>query len=184
MTDPTAAGSPAPASPSGQDTAFIRPMCYGFFLVFGVGSLVTGWFLLWEPYARWRAAQAWKPVPCRILVSEITSQTELADNGRHIERYAANVRYAFDWAGTTRESDTVAITGFRSSSSTSRSDWEPLIARYPAGASATCWVNSENPAQSALDTSFQTAHFAIGLVMCAVFLGAAFLFLVVGRRFG
>ncbi|NLI76151.1 MAG: DUF3592 domain-containing protein [Candidatus Riflebacteria bacterium] len=182
MTDPTRTATPPPAP--ARDTAFIKPMCYGFFLVFGIGSLVTAWFLLWEPYTRWRAAQAWKPIPCRILVSEITSHTELTDNGRSVEKYGVNVRYAFDWAGTTRESDTIAITGFRASSSTNRSSYEPVVARYPAGASATCWVNSEDPGQSALDTSFQTTHFAIGVVMSAVFLGAAFLFLVVGRRFG
>lgn len=164
-----------------KNSTSLSSMCLVFFLVFGLGSIISAYFTLWEPYSRWRSAQTWQAVPCRIIASEVASRSELS-NAKWVEVYTANVRYAFEWDKTARESDIIGITGFRSVSSSNRETWAQMVAKYPRGASATCFVNPGNPAQSALDTSFQTTDFLIGIVMSGVFLLAGLLFFFVGRK--
>lgn len=166
----------------GKKQASIFYMCLAFFLVFGLGSIISAYFTLWEPYARWQSAQTWKAVPCRITTSEVSSRQELSDDD-WVEVYSPNVRYGFEWNGTSRESDIIGISGFRSVSSTNREEWAQVVAKYPPGASATCFVNPGNPAQAALDISFQTTDFLIGAVMSGVFLLAGLLFFFIGRKF-
>ncbi len=165
----------------GKKPASLSLLCLGFFLIFGLGSLVSAYFTLWEPYSRWRSAQTWQTVPCRIITSEVRSRSEL-NNDDWVEIYSPHVRYAYEWNGISSESSIIGITGFRSVSSTDREEWARVVARYPLGASCTCFVNPGNPAQTALDIRFQTTDFLIGIGMSGVFLLVGLLFFFIGRK--
>jgi len=104
----------------------------------------------------------WSATPCEIVASSI----ETASDGAAGYRPAIRYRYTYD--GVDHESDKVS---HRDASSDDYADAAELVAAYPVGASATCYVNSSEPRQAVLERTIPWFGLFIALPLIFIAVG-------------
>ena len=125
---------------------------FGIFLLVGLGAV---WFLSIRPILLVVDARGWHEVPCEILSSEVGHHR----GSKGGTTYSIDIRYRYEWLGSTRESEEYDFFGGSSSGYDGKAE---VVARYPAGSTRTCFVNPRDPGQAVLERSFQ-AIYLLGL---------------------
>ncbi len=134
------------------------------------GGLFVPLFAL--PSLRLVEALSWTPTPCRVLASTVRSWS--TDDGTS---HRADILYEYEAGGQGWRSNRVSFfAGLESGATIARS----RLSRFPAGASATCWVDADDPARSVLERELQPIHL-LGLIPL-VFLAAGAAVAVHGLR--
>jgi len=122
-----------------------------FFLIFAVVGGGILWFLLLRPMIKVVAARSWEPVPCTVVesrVDESSSEDGTTYRPLIIAAYARNGgehRAPYDFSGN------VYSGGYEGKAA--------VVARYPVGASTTCYVNPEDPAESVISRELVGSYF-------------------------
>jgi len=133
------AQDPPKSLPSGR----FNPLLGLLFLGIGVTAL---YFLGILPVLQWWRAQSWPAVPCRILESEVRQHAD-ADG----VSYEARIRYAYTYDGVDYESDRIH---FRDGATSDETGRHAIVAAFPAGTEAVCYVDPANPDQAILLRTF------------------------------
>jgi hypothetical protein len=159
-------GKPA-ASNAGQSRA-VRPgssrlilvvffvLFFGVFFVLG-GALTYACFI--RPWMGITQARHWPAVSCRVISSRVQ-----AHSGKSTT-YSADILYAYTVEGGEYHSNRYDFLGGSSGGYGSAAN---IVAQYPAGATASCYVNPHDPTDAVLDREF-TPAILIGLFPAAFF---------------
>ena len=141
-----------------------------FFLLAVFGGFGT-WAMLLGPTIDVVRARRWTPTPCTITGSDVTSE-EVPDPGRPATRparlvHGVEVGFRYEAGGRTHVARRYSFdTGIRTSG---RVHARQIAALYPAGRSATCWVNPGDPAEAVINRRFQ-GSMLLGLAPFLLFL--------------
>ena len=126
-----------------------------FFGIFLVVGLAVSYFVLWKPWSQWISARSWEEIPCRIVSSQVT---ESSDSDGSTYRVDITYTYVVEGGGEVRGSRYDFMVG-----STSGYDGKAaIVARYPPGTQAICWVNPKNATESVISRDFSLTYL-IGL---------------------
>ncbi len=124
---------------------------FGLFLAVGCAR---SYFILWRPWSSLIAARFWEATPCRVVSSRVA---ESSDSDGSTYRVDITYTYVVE-GGVIRGSRYDFTVG-----STSGYDGKAaVVARYPPGTQATCWVNPANRTESVLSRDFSPTYL-IGL---------------------
>lgn len=133
---------------TGRRAAIWVPIALGaVFTVVGAAMLV---FLGILPVTRTLRAAAWQPTPCTVISSRVLSHD--SDDGT---TYSIDIQYEYRVAGRAWRSNSF---DFVPGSSSGYDAKRAIVDRYPAGAAATCYVDSEHPGRSVLERDFGLRH--------------------------
>lgn len=121
-----------------------------FLLLGGLGS----WLILIRPLSGVLAARQWTATPCRVLSSEVQHHSGKS------RTYSVNIRYAYTFNGHAYESSRYDFMGGSSSGYEGKAK---IVAQYPPGSEATCWVNPQSPSEAVLERRF-TSVMLFGLI--------------------
>lgn len=127
----------------------------GFFALFflaGTGILIP-FFVV--PALRVVEARSWQPVPCEILSSGVRSHS--SDDG---VTYSVEVLYRYELDGREYRSNRYQFMGGSSSGYESKAD---AVAKIPAGAEVTCYVDPDDSFEAVLERGF-TSDYLFGLI--------------------
>jgi hypothetical protein len=113
------------------------------FVVFGV-----------LPMVRLADARGWQEVPCTVVSSTVRSHA--SDDGT---TYSIDILYEYESAGRTWRSNRYDFIGGSSSGYDGK---KAVVDRYPAGSTATCWVDPGDPSQAVLERRL-SVRYLIGL---------------------
>lgn len=142
----------------------------GLFIVVGLGMLVP--FFI-RPLARVLDARSWKEVPCRIESSAVRTSTGESTT------YAVEILYAYRVRNREFKSNRYSL-GMQGVTSSGRSGKEAIVARYPEGSAAVCYVDPQDPTMAVLNRGFEPTML-IGLFPL-IFIGVGIAVLVGSRR--
>jgi hypothetical protein len=125
------------------------PFCIGgVLLLIGVGLVAFAA----RNQRRADESKAWPTSQGRILESKLVESTSTDSDGMESTSYTPTVRYSYEVAGKTYESDRLnrgAAMGLGLGAARN------IVGRYPAGATATVHYNPDSPAEAALETTAQ-----------------------------
>ena len=126
-----------------------------FFGIFLAVGCVASYFTLWRPWSNWLAARSWEETPCRIVSSQVATSSD-SDGGT---TYKVDITYTYvveggEFRGSRYDFMTVTSSGYDGKAA--------VVARYPAGTKAICWVNPANRTESVLSRDFSLTYL-IGL---------------------
>ncbi len=127
----------------------------GFFAVFflvGAGMLIP-FFIL--PVLRVVEARSWQGVPCEILSSRVRSHS--GDDGN---TYSIEALYRYEFDGRQHRSNRYQFLGGSSGGHESKA---AAVEKIPAGSTATCYVNPEDPFEAVIERGLTPDYF-FGLV--------------------
>lgn len=124
----------------------------GVFLLVGLGAFCA---LGVRPALKLLDAREWREVECRVLSSEVRSHR--SDDST---TYSVYILYAYEVGGREFRSDRYDFMGGSSSGYDSKAE---VVAQYPAGGRARCFVDPEAPGEAVLDRDFR-AVYLIGLL--------------------
>lgn len=113
---------------------------FGVFLV--VGGIAT-WFVTIRPVMGLIAARSWVETPCTILASRVAESS--GDDG---STYRVDIQYAYVFEDGEYRSDRYDFFEGSTSGYQGKAD---VVARYPPGARALCYVNPSDPSQAVID---------------------------------
>lgn len=134
------------------------------FVLIGGG---IGWFAFARPVLKIQQARSWSAVPCEIVSSRVKSHR--SSDGT---TYSVEITYRYEFAGRTYTSDRYKFMG---GSSSGRSGKAKVVARYPPGSQATCYVDPADPSEAVIERGY-TADLLFGLIpMVFVLAGAGML---------
>jgi hypothetical protein len=113
-----------------------------------VVGLAFSYFIFWRPWSRWLAARFWKETPCTVVSSRVA---EGSDGGT----YWVDLGYAYvvdgrEYRGSRYDFVEGSTSGYDRKAA--------IVARYPAGTRATCWVDPADPSQSVLSRDFSSSY--------------------------
>ena len=147
----------------------------GFFSIFLVLGLVISYLLAVRPVLKILEARSWIPTPCVVISSEVRRHSD-SDGST----YSINISYRYTFKGTEHQSNRYHFVGGSSSGYDGKA---AVVGRFPAGASATCYVNPNNPTDAVLERGF-TPDLWFGLIpLVFVAVGAGGIFSTLrGRR--
>ncbi len=115
-------------------------------LVFPLFFLGMGAFFLWmvvlEPVSQAIGARDWVAVPCRVLSSTVYENYD-SDGST----YRVDISYEYEYQGRKYTSDRYQ---FLTMSSSGRKSKAKVVAKYPAGSMATCYVNPDAPREAVM----------------------------------
>jgi hypothetical protein len=144
--------------------------------LFGGVFILLGAALTWGfSIPMWKRAfgsAKWMPTPCVVVSSRVGTHT-----GKDSTTYSVDVLYRYTFAGREYRSERYDAVG---GSSSGYSGKARIVARYPAGAQTTCYVNPENPSEALLKPGAD-AGVLFGLVPI-VFLAAGLLIVFFGGK--
>ena len=154
---PSPAGPDAPASrgvitASPLTTAAGLTLFFGLFFIVGAGLLIP--FFVWPAYQVVRA-RTWTPVECEILESGIASHS--GDDGT---TYSVEVLYRYRVGGRDILGNRYQFLGGSSSGYDAKA---AAVEQIPAGATATCYVDPDDPFDAVVDRGF-SRDFFFGLI--------------------
>lgn len=143
-----------------------------FFLIFLAAGAAVVWFVTVRPFLKSVAAQKWPETPCTILSSEVGSHR----GSKGGTTYSIDIRYRYEFQGTTRESEAY---DFLESSSSGYDGKAAVVEQYPVGSVKVCYVNPRDPAEAVLDRGFHAGYLfgLFGLLFVAVG-GGGFFFML------
>ena len=136
-----------------------------FFAMFAILGGVIFFFVTVRPLSKILSARQWAAVPCTIISSEVKSHS-----GNHGSTYSVNIFY--DYVLNDREYKANRY-DFLGGSSSGFSGKQAIVARYPAGSKALCYVNPADPAEAVLERSFTPVMWVGLLPLAFVLLGLA-----------
>ncbi len=125
-----------------------------FFLVFVVVGAAIFWFLSVKPLSKVMAAQTWPPVPCMVIESHVEESSD--SDGT---TYKAVVTSSYSYQGRDYRAARYDFTNFLSSGYEGKA---AVVARYPPGTWAECYVNPQDPTEAVLHRS-PSARYLVGL---------------------
>jgi hypothetical protein len=128
-------------------------------IFFGVFALVGGiltYFIAVRPLQKYFSAKSWPATPCEILSSSVGAHR--GDKGG--ATYSIDITYRYQVRGRSLQSDTYSV---MTGSSSGRSSKAAVVARYPVGSEAVCYVNPEDPTDALLSRDL-TPWLLIGLL--------------------
>lgn len=160
--------SPSPGPSSGTRTA---KLVGGIFALVGAGLLVF-WFL--PTLAKSMASARWVETPCTVISSRVKSHSD--SDGT---TYSVDIYFRYAVAGKEFKSNRYSLFGGSSSGYEGKAE---IVARYPAGRQAACFVNPDNPQEVVLKPGVGWAVL-FGLIPLA-FLGVGLAVLVWGGKSG
>lgn len=172
-----AADSPAddePAAARGKPFPLttVLVVFFGIFLLVGAGFFVP-FFLL--PALRVVEARSWQPVPCEIVSSGVREHA-----GEDGSTYSVEALYRYRLDGREYLADRYRFLGGSSSGHAAKA---AAVARIPAGAEVTCYVNPNDPFDAVIERGF-TGDYLFGLVPLVFVLvgGGGLGFVIYGAR--
>ena len=170
---------------SGENKAstnlMLQRMCLAFTIIFGLGAVMTGYFLVFLPVKNWNNSVSWTRVPCTIEKAEVGEHSSLED-GETTLMYQPRVLYSYQIQGTTYKSERFTLSGFTSYSTGNKAEAQSYLNPYLETASRTCLVNPANPKEAVLSNEFPTGGVLIGSLMTMVFGVVTIVFHVVGKK--
>lgn len=143
---PAAVPRPQPISeeaihPKGQG---VSALFFAVFLLMGCALLYA--FLI-RPLIRIAIASKWPAVPCVVISSTVRSHS----GSRGGTTYSVDILYRYDFDGREFKANRYDFMGGSSSGSSGK---YAIIARYPPGGKATCFVNPADPTDAVLERGF------------------------------
>jgi hypothetical protein len=133
------ASAPRSSIRAGLQARAGRVVFGGIFVLVGV-ALTLGFSVpMWK---RAFGSAKWTPTPCVVVSSKVGSHSD--SDGT---TYSVDILYRYTVAGREYRSDRYDAVG---GSSSGHSGKAAIVARYPAGAKATCYVNPANPSEALL----------------------------------
>jgi hypothetical protein len=128
--------------------------------VAAVGAVFV--YLLWSSFAQARATREWTETPCLVILSKVNERS-----AKNISKeFSWNVEYIYDFDGKSYSSKFHTPRAAKWSSS--KKSVEELIAKYPEGEKAICYVNPEVPSQAILKHDSKGAGYSIWFPMLFV----------------
>lgn len=127
-----------------------------------IGGGIGTWFLSVRPVAGVVAASGWDETACRVLSSRVRTH-----RGSEDTTYSVDVLYAY--TVDEREYRTNRY-DFLGGSSSGYAGKQAVVARYPVGSRATCFVDPSDPALAVLDRSLR-AKYLLGAIPAALAIG-------------
>lgn len=141
--------------------------CALFSLPFLLAGLAVLYFLTVGPALKIREARNWNPTPCVIISSEVDSSSDG-------DTFAVAIHYSYTIDGRQYQSDRY---DFFSGSTSGYEGKAEIVRQYPAGTTATCYVNPSDPEDAVFHREFSSDMW-FGLFGLPFFLaGAVGLFL-------
>lgn len=150
---------------------FLR-LFFAFFFV--IGSVVT-YVTLIGPLLGVYAARDWITTPCTIVSSNVESHSD--SDGT---TYSVAITYRYQVRGTTYTSDRYS---FVTGSSSGRSGKAAVVAKYPAGSDARCYVDPDDPSEAVIQRGL-TAGMAFGAIPLVFVIIGLLGFIFAGRMTG
>lgn len=150
-------------------------------VIFGLSLAGAGGFFawyLWQVHEKAAEQNHWRETPCLILQSRVDEEVR-APQSAMIFRPAITYRYAA--GGRELTSETIRRVH---PESTSREKMEALVERYPAGSSARCFVDPEDPGRAVLIRDSKAALYSIWFPLLFVVGGLGVIWTAVRRRWG
>ena len=126
-----------------------------FFGLFALVGGLLGYFVTVKPALLFYDARSWPEVPCEILSSKVGVHSD-SDGST----YSIDVEYRYTVDGREYRSDRYDIFG---GSSSGRKGKEDVVAQYPSGSKAICFVNPKDPTEAMLDRK-PSLFWLIGLI--------------------
>ena len=115
-----------------------------FGLVFAGAGAAMFVFMTVLPVAGMLSATGWEPVPCTVVSSQVTTNSD--SDGT---TYGVEITYRYEIDGRSYTSARRSFGGHGSSSG--RSGKEKFVAEHPAGKALTCYVDPDDPSQAVLN---------------------------------
>lgn len=144
----------------------------GVFLAIGLG---VSWFLLVKPLGGVLAARSWAEATCVVQASRVE---EFSDSDG--STYKPVIDYTYTFNGGEYRSSRYEFVEFSSNGYRRKAD---VVARYPPGKRATCYVNPEDPSEAVLSRDLSLSYL-IGLFpLVFVAVGAGGIFFTVRGGF-
>jgi hypothetical protein len=119
-----------------------------FFLVFFVMGSVFLYGVFLRPAWKMLNARAWPAVPCVVIASEVKSHSD--SDGT---TYSVNIFYSYVFQDREHKANQYHFMGGSSSGYEGK---RAVVARYPPGAKAVCYVNPRQPTEAVLNRGFTT----------------------------
>lgn len=126
---------------------------------FGLFTLVGGILtvvIVGRPVMKYFGAKNWPETPCEIVSSSVRSHS----SSKGGTTYSVDITYRYKVRGRETQSETYSI---MSGSSSGRASKERVVAQYPVGSQAVCYVNPEDPTDALLSREL-TPWLLIGLI--------------------
>jgi len=117
-----------------------------FFSVFLAMGGAFFYFTVLQPFFQSTAARHWVETPCRVLSSEVKYHS-----GSKGGTYSEEIAYAYQVDGREYHSDRYQFLRFSSSGRQAKAN---VVAKYPRGRQAVCYVNPKSPSEAVLDRGF------------------------------
>jgi len=156
-------------------------MCLGFTFVFGLGALITGYLLLFQPVKSWMNSGTWLVTPCTIERAYVSEYSK-TEKGRTTRMYQPHVLYSYRINGTAYTSEKLTLSGFSSYSTSNNAEAQSYLTPFLETASRTCLVNPADPKDAVLSNAFPTGGVLLGGLMTVIFGGVTVLFFMIGKR--
>jgi len=121
-----------------------------FFGIFLAVGLALSYFILWKPWSQWLSARFWEETPCRIVSSQVAEVT--SSDG---STYKVDITYTYAVEGGEIRGSSYDFTNMSSSGYDGKA---AIVARYPPGTQATCWINPKNRTESVLSRDFSLSY--------------------------
>jgi hypothetical protein len=119
-----------------------------FFSIFLVIGCATFYVLFLHPVLKMQSAQTWQEVPCVVISSSVKSHS----GSKGGSTYSVNILYSYQFNGREHRSNAYNfMTGFSSSGYTGK---QAIVARYPPGTKAVCYINPNEPSEAVLMRGF------------------------------
>ena len=145
-------------------------LIFGGFLLLGTGTF-CGFFV--QPATRVFAAQSWPEVSCRVLSSNVQTDSSGSDE----PTYRADILYAYTIGDREFRSNRHSFLGGGSSG---REGKAAIVRQFPPEKTTVCFVNPDDPTEAVLDRGLQTEMW-FGLIPL-VFVAVGALGLIHARR--
>ena len=159
----------------------VKRMCLAFTLVFGLGTLVTGYLLLFQPVKNWLNSGSWLVTTCTIEKADVSEYSK-TEKGRTTRMYQPRVLYSYQVNGTAYTSEKLTLSGFSSYSTSNKAEAQSYLTPFLGTASRTCLVNPADPREAVLSNEFPTGGVLLGGFMTVIFGGVSLLFLAIWKR--
>lgn len=118
----------------------VFPLLFGLIFA-GVGAALTIFWII-PSINRAIASKSWDKTPCTVVSSRVKSHSGKSTT------YSVDILYRYEVAGKEYKSNRYNSMG---GSSSGRDGKQKVVARYPAGSKAVCYVNPKNPQESVLE---------------------------------
>jgi hypothetical protein len=174
--------------PSSRQPMLVRPISdrasggYGtrsamvFFGIFAALGAVIFFFVFLRPLAKTLSARQWPVVACTVISSRVESHS-----GNKGTTYNVNIFYRYIVNDREYRANRY---GFLGGSSSGYAHKAAIVARYPAGSTAQCYVNPADPAEAVLERGFTPGMWLGLLPLVFVLFGLMGVYSVSKKRAG